>query len=262
MLKKFKNMQQFRAAESEFWQDDWLIEKYQQLNDRFEDRVLYAATVRDEIRRGVRQSDEQIEVSLYAWIARFTSKVARYARLYDVEIADIKGDIVFDLLEQTAQFEPIMTAQQFWQVLAKQQPATLTLKTDIVEQLSENQAQLIKNGVKTLTATPQAVYQAKAQAQPKVGDIKLVLYPNGNVCCAVQTTQVDIVPFEKVSRMQAYQAADGDRSLDYWKATRQLFFKRALQPYNLQFDDMMPILLESYQTIATPYDLVYNKLNK
>ncbi len=261
MLKTYQNMKEFRESEAALWQDDWLTEKYQQVNTRFEDRVLHATTVRDEIRRGVRQSDEQIEVSLYAWIARFTSKLARYTRLNDVEIGDIKGDAIFDLLEHTVEFEPVMKPEQFWQLLNVHQPAALALKTDDVEQLSENQAQLIKNGVKTLTATPQALYQAKSLNEPKIGDLKLVTYSNGNVCCAVQTTKVDVIAFNKISRLQVYQAADGDRSLAYWQMTRQMFFKRALQQHNLQFDDTLPIVLENYMVIATPYDLVYNEMN-
>ncbi len=254
-------MQAFRESEAALWQDDWLAEKYQQVNARFEDRVLHATTVRDEIRRGVRQSDEAIEVTLYAWINRFITKIARFARMTDVTIAGVRGDVVFDLLEHVAEFEPQMKPEQFWQLLALQQPSLSKNRTAKHISAVENEAQLIKCGVKTLTATPQVIFEAQSERQPQVGDIKVVLYPNGNVCCAVKTSNVEVAPFNQVSRMQAYREADGDKSLAYWQMTRQLFFKRALQEYNLAFNDTLPIVLESYVAIATPYNLVYNKID-
>ncbi len=258
MVKTYRDLTEFRKNEAELWQSDWLNEQYQKLNARFEDRLLQTTTVRDEIRRGVRQSDEQIEVTLYAWIERFLSKVARYVRLEDVVVGAVKGAIIFDLLGHIAEFEPYFNYEQFWQRYQSKRGGQGICQMRLFDSISDRQALLIKQGIKSALATPQALYEVEGEPLPQVGDIKLVCYQNGNVACATRTTVVDNVAFNEVPRMQAYYEADGDGSLSYWQMTRQLFFKRVLQAHQLVFTETTPIVLERFDVIATPFDLVYN----
>ncbi len=256
MQKKYQSLGDFRRAEAALWQSDWLNAQYRQVNDRFEDRLLHAVTVRDEIRRGIRQSDEQIEVTAYAWIARYLSKLTRYTRLEDVVIGDVDGAIVFDLLDKFSQFEPYFTADQFWRHYCAKTNLAGAYQTRTFD--DDRQVIAVKRGLKTAQSSPAALYRIADKNLPKVGDIQLVLYQNGRVACATRTNAVAVVPFDQVGRMQAHYEAAGDGSLAYWQMTRQLFFKRALAAAQLQFNELTPIVLERYRVIATPFDLVYN----
>lgn len=250
MITTFETMKTYRQQEAALWKSEWILKQVEALNSRFEDRVLHAVTVRDELRRGIRQSDEEIEVTLYQWMHRFAAKTARYAFLDDVTIGHLKGRLIFDLLETVSYFEPFMTQEAFKQAFLLRHPELAPLDAwSYGGPSADRLALLTRSGVKTATASAYPLYAAEGETVPKEGDVSLILYDTGAACCAVRTTDVEMVPFRDVTRMHAYLEGEGDRTLAYWRVTHHLFFRRALEQHGLTFDEALPVLCERFEVL-------------
>lgn len=76
-------------------------------NDRFEEQLLRSTRVRDEVRSGVRVTDEKIEVTIYEWIQRFLSLTHRYDVIEHVKVSGIAGSLEIDLFRKSVQFVPL-----------------------------------------------------------------------------------------------------------------------------------------------------------
>lgn len=250
MNKQYKSMADYRQDEKILWQSKWLTNQVKAVNHRFEDRLLHAATVRDEVRRGVRMSDETIDVSMYRWIWRYLSVAQRYAYLEDVSIGAVNGRLIFDLLDVISEFEPLMTVSQFWEHYQSKHPSA-THYTDWSYGGSNPDllAILTKHGIKTATSSAYALYKSDAEPLPQVGDISIICYKNGNVCCATKTIGVDVVAFKDVDRYHAYCEGEGDRSLDFWRGVHHVFFKKSLAMQGLSFDESTEVVLETFEKV-------------
>lgn len=90
----------------QIWENDEIKTLVDYVNDRFEDKLRHAVTVRNEIRTGVRVSDEKISVTIYEWISRFMARTHRLELIEDVTVAGVKGHIELNLYEHTAEFIP------------------------------------------------------------------------------------------------------------------------------------------------------------
>ncbi|WP_459129333.1 hypothetical protein [Guggenheimella bovis] len=101
----FESLEEFRAYEEELWKKGELKELVDSVNDRFEMLLRNAVKVRDEIRTGVRQSDEKISITIYEWISRFMERTKKVELVEGVTIAGERGTLVFDLYKQTSYFD-------------------------------------------------------------------------------------------------------------------------------------------------------------
>lgn len=88
------------------WEDEEIKDLVNRVNNRFESLLKNAVTVRDEIRTGVRQSEETISITIYEWISRFMARTHRIERIEGVTVGRVSGNIELHLYEQTAQFVP------------------------------------------------------------------------------------------------------------------------------------------------------------
>ncbi len=255
---RFKDLSDFYINENKIWQMEGLLEKKQTLNQRFEDILLRSVKTRDEIRRGVRQSDEEIEISIYQWIHRYLPKTARYHYVDDVMVGDIKGRVICDLFEHHVEFEPIMSESEFVKALGNgiSDYTSFTFGTKEADKL----ALLVKKEIKTATASLHYFYELENEKIPQAGDVSIVLYENKNVCCMIKNVSVDIVPFHEVPRLHAFLEGEGDRSLEYWKLVHHVFFHRELKGYDKNFDENMLVVLEKFKKVYEPMDVVRKKI--
>ncbi|WP_175953970.1 ASCH domain-containing protein [Schaalia sp. Marseille-Q2122] len=84
---------------------------------------------------------------------------------------------------------------------------------------------LVLAGIKTGTASSLWDYQAEGEALPHVGQLNIILDGVGVPCAIVETTAVDIVPFNEVSAEHAFAEGEGDRSLEYWRMEHERFWR-------------------------------------
>ncbi len=109
-------------------------------------------------------------------------------------------------------------------------------------------AKLVLDGVKTATASLYDLYFVDKESEPlpKIGDYSVILNSKNEAVCIIQTTCLNIVPFDEVSAEHAYKEGEGDRSLAYWQKVHKEFFEDEIKNYNLIFTSKSKILCEEF----------------
>ena len=105
---------------------------------------------------------------------------------------------------------------------------------------------LVLEGVKTATASSFEDYAAEGEDLPVPGTLSIVLGGAGHPRALVVTTAVRTVAFDQVDAEHAREEGEGDRSLEYWRATHERFFAEHATG---GFRPDMPVLLERFQLL-------------
>ncbi|MDX8047462.1 ASCH domain-containing protein [Gracilibacillus sp. S3-1-1] len=116
-------------------------------------------------------------------------------------------------------------------------------------ELATELAQLVLEGKKTATASAYAMYQAENDQLPEVGQYNIILDGQDEPVAIVQTTVVDVIPFDQISSEHAYLEGEGDRSLQYWKDVHEAFFARELLTINQSFSEQMLVVCERFKLL-------------
>ncbi len=87
---------------------------------------------------------------------------------------------------------------------------------------------------------------------PKVGDLSVVTNWQQEPLCIIETTQVEIVPYEEVSETFAAVEGEGDGSLRHWREVHWLYFSRECQRLGKEPSSRMPIICERFKVVY-PY---------
>ena len=116
-------------------------------------------------------------------------------------------------------------------------------------ELSSWLLQLIRDGVKTATASLVWEWEAEEQTLPEVGDVMIVLDWNQNPVMVIEYTDVEVKRFFDVSEDFAWDEGEGDRSLAYWREVHRAFFTRACDALGMTPSEDMPILCTRFRVI-------------
>jgi uncharacterized protein YhfF len=108
---------------------------------------------------------------------------------------------------------------------------------------------LIVDGIKTATCSALWEYEAEGEPLPETGAKIVVLDGNGDPLCIVETTEVDVVPYDEVAAQFAYEEGEGDRSLEYWRYAHWRFFSRTLPRIGKEPTVDMPLVCERFRVI-------------
>ena len=74
-------------------------------------------------------------------------------------------------------------------------------------------AALVLSGTKTATGSVLRSYEADKKRLPIAGDHWIVIVDSDTPVCIIETTQVQIMPFDEVPEAYAWEGGEGDRSL-------------------------------------------------
>jgi uncharacterized protein YhfF len=108
---------------------------------------------------------------------------------------------------------------------------------------------LIAAGTKTATSSALWEYEAEGEPLPEVGVKTVVLDGNGDPLCIVETTEVEVRPYDEVGATFAYEEGEGDRSLEYWREAHWRFFSRTLPNIGREPITDMPLVCERFRVI-------------
>ncbi|MGT2888683.1 ASCH domain-containing protein [Streptococcus didelphis] len=108
---------------------------------------------------------------------------------------------------------------------------------------------LVRDGIKTATASAHIFYEIEQEELPKVGGYNIILDSQDNPLCITKTTKVCLIPFNQVSSEHAYKEGEGDRSLEYWRKVHQTFFTNELKTINLNFQEDMEVVCEEFEMV-------------
>lgn len=117
------------------------------------------------------------------------------------------------------------------------------------KEVADELAQLVLSGRKTATASNFVLYELEGESLPYAGLHNIILDGEGNAVAIVETTSVEVIPFDEVTEEHAFLEGEGDRSLKYWQDVHEDFFKKELEEVNLEFHPKILVVCERFQLV-------------
>ncbi|OLS37139.1 RNA-binding protein [Alkalihalophilus pseudofirmus] len=117
------------------------------------------------------------------------------------------------------------------------------------KEMADELALLVVEGVKTATASNFTLYELENEALPQVGQLNIILNGDGDAVAIVETTSVEVVPFNEVTEKHAYLEGEGDRSLAYWRDVHETFFRKEFDQIEKEFTYKMPVVCERFEVV-------------
>jgi len=110
-------------------------------------------------------------------------------------------------------------------------------------------AQLVLAGEKRATSPSLWWFEANGESIPAEGDLEVVTNWDGEAQCIVETTKVEIVPFNEISEEYAQTEGEGDKSLDYWRHVHWAYYQRELRDTDFDRVEDMPIVCMRFRVV-------------
>ena len=123
---------------------------------------------------------------------------------------------------------------------------------DDSERVANALAALVLSGQKRATAGLLWTNEVTNKPLPKIGVLSVVTDWYGTPLCVIQTTHVEIVPFESVS--DRFAATEGDKALGYWRDAHWRFFSRECQRIGRKPSLHMPVVCEQFKVVYPTCD--------
>jgi len=117
------------------------------------------------------------------------------------------------------------------------------------EQDANENAKLIKRGVKKAISYSLLGLQNRNEPLPKIGDYIVVTDWNGEAQCIVATTTVLLKPYFSIDTIYAQLEANGDKTLDSWKKYHWDFFTRELQGFKREPRESMIVVCQTFEKV-------------
>ena len=117
------------------------------------------------------------------------------------------------------------------------------------EESANELADLVLSGDKCATAGLVWVFEAKQRPIPKPRDLSVVTRWDGRPVCVIETTRVEIHPYDEVDDAFAAAEGEGDGSLRYWREAHWRFFSRECQRIGRTPDMKMPVVCERFDVV-------------
>lgn len=116
-------------------------------------------------------------------------------------------------------------------------------------EMTDELGTLISASTKTATCSALWEYDTEEEPLPEVGLKTIVLDGNGDPLCIVETTEVQVQPYDEVDARFAYEEGNGDRSLEYWREAHWRFFSRTLPNIGKWPTADVPLVCEQFRVI-------------
>ncbi len=107
-------------------------------------------------------------------------------------------------------------------------------------------------GTKTATASLLWEYEADDEELPEPGDHSIITDWDGRPLCIIETTAVEIVPFNQVDAAHAAAEGDEDPSLPRWREVHWRAFSRTCERIGREPAEDMPVVCERFRRVFPP----------
>ena len=84
---------------------------------------------------------------------------------------------------------------------------------------------------------------------PTIGALSVVTDWQGTPLCVIESTHVEIVPFDSVSDSFAAIEGEGDKTLRYWREAHWRYFSRECQRIGREPNLHMPVVCEQFKVV-------------
>jgi uncharacterized protein YhfF len=145
------------------------------------------------------------------------------------------------------------SVNQMWEDFKKINPSALKKNYEAwafgdSKEMADELAELVLHGSKTATASNYSLYEEN-ESVPNVGLHNIILDGCGKAVAIVETTSVEIMPFDEVTEEHAYLEGEGDRTLKYWRDVHEDFFKKEFKEVNQEFHNKIPVVCERFKLL-------------
>lgn len=117
-------------------------------------------------------------------------------------------------------------------------------------ELSDKLNDLILSEKKIASCGLLAMWQHFEEPIPKVGDIEIVLDYDDEPVAAIQYTEVEIKPFNKVDEAFARDEGEGDLSYEYWKTEHVKYFTRECEALDMEFSESADLVCLRFRLVG------------
>jgi len=117
------------------------------------------------------------------------------------------------------------------------------------EAAADSLAELVLRGRKRATAGLVWSFEAVAQPLVRPGSLSVVTDWTGKPLCIIETTYVEVVPFQNVSALFASIEGEGDGSLEYWREAHWAYFGRECVRLGKEPSLAMPVACEQFNVV-------------
>ena len=108
-------------------------------------------------------------------------------------------------------------------------------------------AALILSGVKTLASSP--FWDYPDGKIPFVGALSVLLNGARRARAIVETTRVEIMPFEAISESMAQAYGEGERTADWWRREMGAFYRASAARHGAAFTDDTLLIWEWFAVV-------------
>ena len=108
--------------------------------------------------------------------------------------------------------------------------------------------ELVLAGVKVGTASSLWDYEETGDPLPVVGELSIILDGAGAPRAVIQTTALEVMPFDRVDADHAFAEGEGDRTLAHWREVHERYWRtHSESPRGFAPD--MPVLCERFRLL-------------
>lgn len=119
---------------------------------------------------------------------------------------------------------------------------------ELTEKLANELLQLVLIGQKKATASSLLAYEIEGTRVPEVGDLSIVTDWEGYPKCVIQTTEVTIIPFKKVTYDICKREGEDD-TLESWQKGHERFYRAEGKALGYEFTEHMPVVFEDFEVV-------------
>jgi uncharacterized protein YhfF len=115
-------------------------------------------------------------------------------------------------------------------------------------------AQLILSGAKTATSSLEWEYEQLDRARPQIGSLSVVENGQGEPVCIVETTWLEILPFEQIDAAFAAAYGEWDGTLETWRTENWAYNSKRCRALGRTPTLDMPLVCERFKVVyKSPY---------
>ncbi|PRB61770.1 ASCH domain-containing protein [Microbacterium sp. MYb45] len=107
---------------------------------------------------------------------------------------------------------------------------------------------LVLAGIKVGTASSLWDYDESGDPLPVVGELSIILDGSGAPRAVIETTAIDIVPFDEVDEAHAYAEGEDDRTLAQWREVHERYWRQHSENPRGYAPDM-PVICERFRLL-------------
>jgi uncharacterized protein YhfF len=108
---------------------------------------------------------------------------------------------------------------------------------------------LVLAGEKSATGSVLWSYEADGKPIPRTGDHWIVNNGKGEPTCVIQTTDVAIIPFDRVPEIFAREGGEGDRTLVTWRPMYWRYIVSECERIGREADEAAPLVMERFRVV-------------